>query len=142
MKVSDELFRVAKEEAAAENRSITAQVEHWARVGRAVEAVLAHGELLGLKRAGSMLTPVFPRADRRRQVHALLTKIAAENDRSPVTKRIHDAGGVVYAGSPGSPGRVVQVHPDGTRILGRMEGRRFVADAAAAPKRRGARRTR
>jgi len=39
--VSDGLFAVAKEEAKAADRSITAQVEHWAKIGRAVEAVLA-----------------------------------------------------------------------------------------------------
>src|SRR5256885_14089275 len=60
LKVSDTLFAVAKQEAQATQRSITAQVEHWARIGRAVEAVLAHQELLTLKHVGELLTPLYP----------------------------------------------------------------------------------
>lgn len=37
VKLSDELVSAAREESAAMSRSITQQVEHWARIGRLIE---------------------------------------------------------------------------------------------------------
>ena len=97
LKVSDSLFAVARQEAQAASRSITAQVEHWARIGRAVEALVAHRELLTLKKAGELLTPVFPSAARRREVQDLILRVTASTDREAVIAEIHAAGKPVYA---------------------------------------------
>lgn len=126
LKVSDSLFAVAKQEANAMDRSITSQVEHWARIGRAVEAILSHQELLALKQVGELLTPLYPTAARRREVHDLLAHIAATADREITTSALRGAGTPVYATDPEHPGLVVQVLPDGTRTPGHLEGRRFV----------------
>jgi len=126
LKVSDSLFAVAKEEAQATQRSITGQVEHWARLGRAVEAVLAHQELLTLKQAGELLAPLYPSAARRREVHELLTEIASSTDREVTKAALRDAGKALYATDPEHPGLIIQVLPDGTRIPGHIENRRFV----------------
>lgn len=37
LKLSDELIEIAKPHAAAQHRSIPKQIEHWARLGKAVE---------------------------------------------------------------------------------------------------------
>lgn len=37
LKLSDELVDLAKPRAAAEHRSVPKQIEHWARLGKAVE---------------------------------------------------------------------------------------------------------
>jgi hypothetical protein len=126
LKVSDSLFAIAKQEAQATERSITAQVEHWALIGRAVEAILAHQELLTLKQVGEVLTPLFPSTARRQEVHDLLTRIAASTDREPTKKALRESGAPLYATDPEHPGLIVQVLPDGTRTPGRLEGRRFV----------------
>jgi len=126
LKVSDSLFAIAKQEAQATERSITAQVEHWALIGRAVEAILAHQELLTLKQVGEVLTPLYPSVARRQEVHDLLTRIAASTDREPTKKALRESGAPLYATDPEHPGMIVQVLPDGTRMLGRLEGRRFV----------------
>jgi ParD-like antitoxin of type II bacterial toxin-antitoxin system len=126
LKVSDNLFALAKQEAQATQRSITGQIEHWARIGRAMEAILAHRELLGLKQAGDLLTPLDLSAARRHEVHDLLDGIAKSADREVTKSALRTAGRPVYATDPNHPGRIVQVLPDGTRIPGRLEGRRFV----------------
>jgi hypothetical protein len=126
LKVSDGLFAVAKQEAQATQRSITAQVEHWARIGRAVEVVLAHQELLTLKEVGEILTPLYPSAVRRQEVHDLLDRIATTADREPTRTALQASGKPLYATDPEYPGMIVQVLPDGTRTPGRLEGRRFV----------------
>jgi len=38
VRISDGLFQEAKKEAAAMSRSVAGQIEHWARLGQAVEA--------------------------------------------------------------------------------------------------------
>lgn len=126
LKVSDSLFAMAKHEAQATQRSITAQVEHWARIGRAVEALLAHQELLTLKQLGELLTPLYPSAARRQEVHDLLTQVAASADREVTKTALGAAGTPLYATDPEHPGMIIQVLPDGTRIPGRLEGRRFI----------------
>ena len=125
-KVSDSLFAIAKQEAQATERSITAQVEHWALIGRAVEAILAHQELLTLKQVGEVLMPLYPSVARRQEVHDLLTRIAASTDREPTKKALRESGAPLYATDSEHPGMIVQVLPDGTRTPGRLEGRRFV----------------
>jgi len=37
LKLSDELVEIAKPHAAAKHRSVPKQIEHWARLGKAVE---------------------------------------------------------------------------------------------------------
>ncbi|OIP13328.1 MAG: hypothetical protein AUK53_06525 [Betaproteobacteria bacterium CG2_30_59_46] len=37
LKLSDELVEIAKTHAAAKHRSVPKQIEHWARLGKAVE---------------------------------------------------------------------------------------------------------
>lgn len=53
VKVSEKLLTMARQEAAGSHRSITAQIEHWATIGRAVEVMLAYRDVLALKRTGS-----------------------------------------------------------------------------------------
>jgi len=126
LEVSDSLYAIAKQEAQATERSISAQVEHWALIGRAVEAILAHQELLTLKQLGEILTPLFPSVARQQEVHDLLTRIAGSTDREPTKKALRESEAPLYATDPEHPGLIVQVLPDGTRTLGRLEGRRFV----------------
>ena len=91
-----------------------------------MEALVAHRELLTLKKAGELLTPVFPSAARRREVQELIMRVATSTDREAVIAEIHAAGKPVYATDRRHPGLVVEVAPDGTRRVGRLEGRRFL----------------
>lgn len=129
VKVSDRLLALAKEEAQGTHRSATAQIEHWATLGRAVETMMAYRDVLALKRAGETL-PV-PAHVPRDEVHALLMAMAEDTRRDDVKARIRAAGTPVYVTDPAHPGTLVQVNPDGTRTPGHLEGRRFVADAPA-----------
>jgi hypothetical protein len=123
VKVSDRLLTLAREEARTTHRSATAQIEHWATLGRAVEAFLAYSDVLALKRAGETLP--LPVSVRPEDVHAQLARVAATADRARVHARIHRPGLPVYEAAA-QPGMIVEVQPDGRRVVGRMEGRRFV----------------
>jgi len=60
VKLSDALVKLARTEAEASDRSITAQIEHWAKLGRSVETALGHEDVLALKGADGNLTRAFP----------------------------------------------------------------------------------
>jgi ParD-like antitoxin of type II bacterial toxin-antitoxin system len=128
VKVSDTLLAFAREEARTAHRSATAQIEHWATLGRAVEALLAYRDVLALKRAGEALpVPAFVRRD---DVHALLTRLIADDDREMVRRRIEAAGVPLYGADPDRPGGIVEVRPSGERVPGQLRNRRFVAAPA------------
>ncbi|MFO1456216.1 MAG: nucleotidyltransferase domain-containing protein [Steroidobacteraceae bacterium] len=52
VKLSDPMVDAARAAAADADRSIAGQIEHWARLGRAAEAVLGHDEIVRVKRSG------------------------------------------------------------------------------------------
>ena len=124
VKVSDRLLAMAKQEALGTHRSATAQIEHWATLGRGVEALVAYSEVLALKRAGQTL-PIPPFV-RREEVHDLLMRIVTDGSREGVKARIRAAGAPLYTIHPDDPLMVVEVGADGSRTPGYLEGRRFV----------------
>jgi hypothetical protein len=128
VKVSDSLLALAREEARAAHRSATAQIEHWATLGRAVEAMVAYRDVLALKRAGEALPmPAFVSRD---AVHALLARLAEDADREAVKARIRAGGGPIYTADPARPGAIVEVQETGLRTPGHLRGRRFVTAAS------------
>jgi hypothetical protein len=126
VKLSDDLVQLARAEAEAAHRSIASQVEHWARLGRAVETVLLHEDALAVKQSGGNIRNAFEGAQKRESVLALLDAIASGSERGGVTERIGIGSRSVYGTDPRFPGMVVRVNPDGTRTPGRFESRRFV----------------
>ena len=131
VKLSDDLVLSARVEAEATDRSITAQIEHWAKLGRAVEAALKHADVLALKSSNGDLAKAFPGQSKQAAVQALLERIAAATDRSGVVEKLRARSQPVYGTDPRFPGMVVRIDPDGTRTPGRFENRRFVPAAEA-----------
>ena len=126
VKLPDDLVQSARAEAQAASRSIAAQVEHWARLGRAAESALLHEDALALKRSGGDVRSAFAGKQKREAVLALLDAIVGSTERSGVVERIHRSAKAVYGTDPEFPGMVVRIDPDGTRTPGRFENRRFV----------------
>jgi len=118
LKISDELLKDAREEAKATDRSITSQIEHWARLGRRVERGLRHEEVVNLKRPAPEDNPV---------VQSILAKLerVITGDHSDLAKKLLESG-PVYQGAGG--GRVERILPDGTRSIGHFVDKRFVPD--------------
>jgi hypothetical protein len=122
VKLSDELVDSARAEAANSDRSITGQIEHWAKIGRSVEAVLGHNEIQALKRSpqSPALSTVTHRA-----IQVALERVVSETDRSLLSRRVR-AGRTVYQIDPSGSGLTERIEPNGTRTLGRFANRRFV----------------
>lgn len=122
VKLSDELVVSAREEAASADRSITGQIEHWAKIGRSVETVLRHQDVQALKRSPADATLTGPA---RRAVKAVLERLVAERNRGTLASRLR-AGRVVYQSDPAGSALTERVSPGGTRTLGRFAHRHFV----------------
>jgi hypothetical protein len=117
---------LAKAEAPTAHRSATAQIEHWATLGRAIEVMATYGEVLALKRVGrSLPMPSFVTPN---DIHELLSDLVANDDRAGVKARIAAASAVRYTTDLNRPGLIVEVRADGTRVAGRFEGRRFIPE--------------
>ena len=134
VKVSDLLLALARQEAQGTHRSATAQIEHWATLGRAVEVLVAYRDVLALKRAGQTLP--IPTFVRREEMHDLLARLVNDADRESAKSRIHGAGTPVYTTDPDYPGMIVEIQADGTRTPGYLEGRRFVPAGGKSATRR------
>ncbi|MGH7385035.1 MAG: TA system antitoxin ParD family protein [Candidatus Rokuibacteriota bacterium] len=124
VKVSERLLGLAKQEAKATNRSITGQIEHWAILGRAAEALEAYADVLRLKRTGHALP--IPTDVGREAVHELLARLADHRDRESLKAKLGASGTPLYESDPAHPGLIVEVASDGSRVPGRFVERRFV----------------
>ncbi len=134
VKVSDKLLALAKKEAQATHRSATAQIEHWATLGRAIEVMAAYRDVLALKRTGEALP--MPAFVPRRIIHEILAGLVGDPDREGVKARIRAAGAPLYTTDPRTPGVVTEVSAGGRRTPGRLVHRRFVPARRKSSRRR------
>jgi ParD-like antitoxin of type II bacterial toxin-antitoxin system len=81
VKLSDELVPSARIEAEGADRSITAQIEHWAKLGRAAEVALGYTSVTALKRSGGKVATVAGNLASYDAVTEMLTKLVSSVDR-------------------------------------------------------------
>jgi ParD-like antitoxin of type II bacterial toxin-antitoxin system len=113
VKLSDALVEDARETGDVAERSIASQIEHWARLGRAVEAVLRGDEVLALKKSRGAI-PLSSCLDADSPAGHL--RFHAHMDARPFPR---------YERANEAPGMFARVDRDGTRTLGRLVGRTF-----------------
>ncbi len=110
---SDELVSDAHLAAEAAQRSIAAQIEFWAQLGRAIEPLLDGARGLTLR-----VVTIRPLSE-------CLGTIDSEEGRHRVAAYLAARPYPHYQPSPGGQGLFVRVAMDGTRTLGRFVGREF-----------------
>lgn len=137
VKLSDELVLSARIEAEGADRSITAQIEHWAKLGRAAEVALGYTSATALKRSCGKVATVAGKRASHNAVTEVLTKLVSSGDRRDVKAAVRASGKPVYGMDPAHSGLVVREDPGGTRTLGRFVNRKFVpaTDRATVRKR-------
>jgi len=114
VKLSDDLVLDARLTGEASERSIAGQVEHWARLGRAVEGVLRSGEVLALKRRGDV-----------RPLSAALSSVETAEGTERLRAHLAERPYPHFEVSPDQPGLLVKIDEDGTRTVGRFVNRVF-----------------
>jgi hypothetical protein len=126
IKVSPELAEAARSEAERADRSLTGQIEHWARLGRSIEALLPVPIASALKQSKGDLGAIEDPAMRDRVWAAISAVHAGEHSQRTVAN-LKKTAGPRYEVDPADPKRIVQVLPDGSRLPGQFVGRKFVS---------------
>ncbi len=126
VKLSDDLVHSARLEVETSERSIAGQIEHWAKLGCAVESALKHPEIVALKRTGGNLPQAFPSTTQQEQVRHTLETIAASTDRTAIQKKLAEKTTPSYGTDPAYPGLIVRCDLNGAKIPGRFVNRQFV----------------
>jgi hypothetical protein len=108
VRLSDDLMDLAKQAAEDATRSLTAQVEHWALIGRAVEKALDHASLAGLKASGGKLATAFPDAGARTAVLQTILQAVRSIDRDKIRRRIATGKSPLHGVERSKPGVIVR----------------------------------
>lgn len=116
LRIDDELVLKARLEAEEADRSVTAQIEHWAKLGMAVEEVLGHRQAMELKKHGT------------HSVADALAETRTSHAQEMALEHLAATGQVRYGVDPDRPGTLIRIAPDGTRTRGRFINRTFVPE--------------
>lgn len=119
VKLSDALVLDARETGSIAERSIAGQIEFWARLGRAIEPLLAGDRVLALRRAGD-----------ERPLSHLMSSVDTEPGRHRVAELLATQPYPHYAQAEGRPGLLVRTEQDGTRTIGRFVKGEFRSSAS------------
>lgn len=131
VKLSDTLIEAAREAAPLAHRSLAAQVEHWAALGRAIEGSLTSDQSAILKRSAVREPAARPYASAPIPDPAAVLAAALEHAVGPqfatqVRASLSRQTGPQYGTHPDYPGYLVRHNADGTITPGRMVNREFV----------------
>lgn len=127
VKLSDEdVIRDVKHEAKIADRSMAGQIEHWVKIGQAVEALLATAEVNALKENLPTIVRQASAEGVKAKILSSVHQLMISPSRKPVQARILAHGGPVFQADPSNPGMVIRILPDGTRTTGRIDEGSFV----------------
>ncbi len=115
VKLSGELVEEARSSASLFHRSLTGQIEHWAAIGRAVEAQLPGDSLTRLleRVGGTMKIGRVADAAQRQQVMTVLAEFLAKTTDDGAWLHEISTRGVPLYGT--KAGKIVRLNPDGSR---------------------------
>ncbi|MCC5807086.1 MAG: hypothetical protein JJU00_12230 [Opitutales bacterium] len=125
IKISSKLAETARAAATDNDRSLTGQVEHWARLGKAVEPLLDSRAVAALKKYDGHLDKIEETAEKARLLN-LLDQLRTDPPYATATAALAAPGHPLYEADPTDPEGIVQILPDGTRRNGRLIERTFV----------------
>jgi hypothetical protein len=115
LRIDSDLFNQARSAGAVFDRPPTAQLEHWAKLGRVLDTAL-RGESIGrVKNLAGIPTL---------QELVALTQSPAGQRKAKALIRQHAQP--VYESDPAHPGLIIERRPDGTARRGRFANRKFV----------------
>ena len=137
VKLSDTLIDAARETAPVANRSLAAQIEHWAALGRAIEGALTTDQSATLKRSVQEAKSSAYGASTPAELAAALADALASALRpefgTGLRTELARSPRAVYGTHKAYPGYLVRQDPDGALTPGRLVDRQFVPAAVSSP---------
>ena len=124
VKLSDTLAEEARTASAGADRSLTGQIEHWARLGKAVEPLFNAPTIAALKKSGGDLSALEDERERARIIGIL--DAFHGTSREALLKKLNLASKPLIEPDPDVPGGFIRFNPDGTSQKGLIQGRKFV----------------
>ena len=115
VKLSDALVLDARLAGEVVERSLTGQVEFWARLGRAIEPLLQGTQVLALCRNAAA-----------QPLSACLDSVDSPVGRRRVADYLETQPFPHYEPAPDAPGLLIRIAADGQRTLGRFVNRKFL----------------
>lgn len=115
LRIDSDLVNQARSAGALFDRPPTAQIEHWAKLGRVLESVLVGESVAKVKQRGNV-------AD----LDQVVALSQSEKGRKKAMALIAKHAGPVYEADPMTPDLIVERLPDGTVRRGRFANRQFV----------------
>ena len=114
LRLDPALVNEARTAAPLFDRTTTAQVEFWAKLGKVAEAVFSTSSVRKLKATARVEN---------------LAQVIADADsavgRARFANLVHSKGVPLYRSAPGEPGVFVETAPDGAERRGRFANRQF-----------------
>lgn len=115
LRIDSDLVNQARSAGALFDRPSTAQIEHWAKLGRVLDSVLSGSSAANVKELARV---------------AVLDEVVALSQtgvgRGRARAIIARHRGPVYESDPQNPAQIVERSPDGTLRRGRFSNRQFV----------------
>jgi ParD-like antitoxin of type II bacterial toxin-antitoxin system len=146
VKLSDGLINAARESAPTAHRSLAAQVEHWATLGRSIEGALTMQQTTSLKRAVREPHATYgaTTAEVAEALARALSSAVSPAGRSDFRNELLASGQPLYGTDPAFPGLIVRKNADGSVTPGRWSNNQFVpvqAPVKSAPRARRSQRS-
>ena len=116
VKISDALMMDARANAKLSDRSIAGQIEHWARLGKAVESILRVPAVTALKERIAVT------------LNESVAQIGTTAGQCRLNEVLQRKPFPHYEAVQDRPEYLIRIEADGTRKVGRFVGRQFVED--------------
>lgn len=126
MRLNADLIAAAERESRFQRRSVPKQIEFWASLGRAVQQVVDHADIVAVLQGLKKIT-VEPLASTPVAVDEVFDRLEDRRQSGEMAKSVTDAA-VYYEASRRHPGLIDRVHAaTGRREAGQFENGRFQA---------------
>ena len=127
VKLSDRLADAAAEVSVVADRSLAAQIEHWANLGRSVELALTGHAVHIIKSSAADATAFSSEEARKADVLGGLRRALSPEGQSAALGRIA-ARGPRYGTDPDDPTMIIRLSPDGRKVRGRVIDGDFIPE--------------
>lgn len=115
LRIDSELVNLARTTGALFDRPPTAQIEHWAKLGRVLDSVLLGESVANVKQRGNIA-----------ELDRVMALSQSAKGRKKVLALIAKHAGPVYETDPKAPNLVIERRADGSIRRGRFSNRQFV----------------
>lgn len=117
LRIDSELVNQARSAGALFDRPPTAQIEHWAKLGRVLDSVLSGKGIASVKKRARVAS-----------IEKIVALSQTEAGQAKARAIVSRHGGPVYGADPAKPGLILERRPDGSIRRGRFVNRRFVPE--------------